>query len=75
MANTMLNASAGHTLGSQIGDWFEEYFVLPLLQKVATELKLFFDSRFIEREARTSKIQWKDVDGNLVVSCLNAQSL
>ena len=66
MADTDLKASAGHTLGSQIGDWFEEFFVLPLLQKVAMELKLFLDSRFIEREARTGKIQWQDVDGNSV---------
>jgi hypothetical protein len=66
MTDNPLNASAGHTLGSQIGDWFEEFFVLPLLQKVARKLELFLDSRFIEREARTGKIQWEDVDGNSV---------
>ena len=25
------NASSGHKLGQLIGDWYEEYFVLPLL--------------------------------------------
>ena len=75
MADTDLKASAGHTLGSQIGDWFEEFFVFPLLQKVATELKLFLDSRFIEREARTGKIQWQDVDGNSVAVLLKSNSL
>jgi hypothetical protein len=30
----MNNASSGHKLGQLIGDWYEEYFVFPLLQEV-----------------------------------------
>ena len=59
-------ASSGHKLGQLIGDWAERYFVLPLLQKVAVELGLFLDSRFINRPARGDKILWPDVDGNRV---------
>lgn len=57
-------ASAGHKLGQLIGDWHEEYFVLPLLYKVAKSLDLFVDSRFITRAIRQGKIIWKDNDGN-----------
>lgn len=60
------NASSGHKLGQLIGDWFEEYFVYPLLQSVATELNLFVDSRFIERTVRAGKLIWSDVDENKV---------
>jgi hypothetical protein len=59
-------ASSGHKLGQLIGDWFEEYFVLPLLKNVANELHLFLDSRFIKREVRGRKIEWFDSDGNTV---------
>src|SRR6266480_4602675 len=38
-------ASAGHRLGQLVGDWFEEFFVLPLLRKVADQLKLFLVDR------------------------------
>jgi hypothetical protein len=58
------SASAGHKLGQLIGDWYEAYFVLPLLQQVGRELDLFVDSRLVERAARTGKIIWKDIDGN-----------
>jgi hypothetical protein len=58
--------SSGHKLGQLIGDWFEEYFVLPLLKTVANELHLFIDSRFIKRTVRGSKIEWLDSDGNRV---------
>ena len=58
--------SSGHKLGQLIGDWFEEYFVLPLLKTVANELHLFIDSRFIKRAVRGSKIEWLDSDGNRV---------
>jgi len=64
MANK--NASSGHKLGQLIGDWYEEYFVLPLLKKAADALDLFVDSRFIEREVRDGKILWKDIDENSV---------
>lgn len=64
MANK--NASSGHKLGQLIGDWYEAYFVLPLLQQVGHELDLFVDSRLVERTARTGKIIWKDIDGNSV---------
>ncbi len=61
-----INASSGHKLGQVIGDWFEEYFVYPLLQDVAKKLNLFVDSRFISRKIRGDKIQWKDIDDNYV---------
>lgn len=64
MANK--NASSGHKLGQLIDDWYEEYFVLPLLKKVAVSLELFIDSRFIDRKAREGKILWEDIDGNSV---------
>lgn len=63
MAN---NASSGHKLGQLIGDWHEEYFVLPLLQKVGKSLELYVDSRFVERQVRQGKIVWEDYDGNSV---------
>lgn len=60
-------SSAGHKLGQLVGDWFEEHFVLPLLQKVADHLKLYLDHRFRKRKARTSdKIIWRDEDNNEV---------
>jgi hypothetical protein len=61
-----MNASAGHRLGQIVGDWFEEYVVLPLIGKAARQLDLFIDSRFIERPARSGKIVWTDIDGNQV---------
>ncbi len=64
MAGT--NASSGHKLGQLIGDWYEEYFVLPLLQEVGQALNLFVDSRFTTREIRDSKILWDDLNGNSV---------
>ncbi len=64
MANK--NASSGHKLGQQIGDWYEEYFVLPLLQRVGRSLDLFVDSRFVNRKAREGKRIWEDSDGNSV---------
>ncbi|MDW8265314.1 MAG: hypothetical protein RMJ52_08270 [Gemmataceae bacterium] len=61
------HASAGHKLGQLVGDWFEEFFVLPLLRRVADHLKLYLDCRFCTRKARESdKIIWKDVEGNEV---------
>ncbi|MGK7947002.1 MAG: hypothetical protein AB4058_21290 [Microcystaceae cyanobacterium] len=63
---TKSSASSGHKLGQLVGDWFEEYFVFPLLQKVGQELELFVDSRFVKRTVRTGKIIWYDIDGNAV---------
>jgi hypothetical protein len=58
-------SSAGHKLGQLVGDWYEEHFVLPLLQEVAARLRLDLDHRFRTRPARTGdKIIWKDEDGN-----------
>ncbi len=58
-------SSAGHKLGQLVGDWFEEHFVLPLLEQVADHLKLFLDHRFRNRKCRESeRILWKDEDGN-----------
>ncbi len=66
MATKGRKASAGHKLGQLIGDWFEEYFVFPLLKDIARTLNLFLDSRFIHRRARGEKIQWKDAENNYV---------
>lgn len=60
----MAIASSGHKLGQLIGDWFEEYFVFPLLIKVGKELDLFVDTRFVDRSSRNSKIIWTDIDDN-----------
>ena len=60
------NASSGHKLGQLVGDWFEEYFVYPLLQKVGKDLGLFVDTRFTNRAVRNGKILWEDIDGNVV---------
>ena len=57
------NASAGHKLGQLIGDWFEEYFVLPLLTGVADGLRLYLDHRFRARSARGEKILWATKKG------------
>ena len=58
-------ASAGHKLGQLVGDWFEEYLVLPLLQQVAEHLHVYVDHRFRTRKSRVGdKIIWKDVDGS-----------
>jgi hypothetical protein len=59
-------SSSGHKLGQIIGDWYEEYFAYPVLQKVADELGLYIDSRFKQRECRGEKIIWEDIDGNAV---------
>ncbi|MGP1387073.1 MAG: DNA methyltransferase [Thainema sp.] len=63
-------SSSGHKLGQLIGDWFEEFFVLPLLTQVSEKLDLFLDNRFVERpvinEHRGEKIIWNDEDGNSV---------
>ncbi len=60
-------ASSGHSLGQKVGDWLEEFFVLPLLKQVAQHLKLFLDNRFRARKARMGdKISWKDEDDNEV---------
>lgn len=60
-------SSAGHKLGQLVGDWLEEYLVLPLLQSVADHLKLFLDHRFRSRTFRPGeKIVWRDVDDNEV---------
>jgi hypothetical protein len=60
------HASAGHKLGQLVGDWFEEYFVFPLLKDVAGRLHLYLDCRFQSRSVRGEKILWADEDGNLV---------
>ena len=59
-------SSAGHKLGQLIGDWFEKYFVLPLLAETANRLELFLDSRFKTRSSRGERIVWQDADENTV---------
>jgi hypothetical protein len=58
------HASAGHKLGQLVGDWFEQYFVVPLLEQAANALRLFLDNRFRTRQARGEKIIWTDEEGN-----------
>lgn len=58
-------ASSGHKLGQIVGDWWEGFVVQPLLESIANDLELFLDSRFVEREVRSSsKILWPDEQGN-----------
>ena len=59
-------ASSGHLLGQLIGDWWERYVLLPMLQAIAIELDMFADNRYIKRTCRGDKIHWKDYDGNVV---------
>lgn len=59
-------ASAGHKLGQLVGDWFERYFVLPMLEEVVGRLKLYLDHRFRQRPARGDKLIWRDEDQNTV---------
>lgn len=66
MDNANNNASAGHKLGQIIGDWYEEYVALPVLQKIADDLGLFLDGRFKKRSCRGEKILWNDADNNTV---------
>lgn len=66
VANGEGASSAGHQLGQLIGDWFEAYFVQPLLARAARKLDLFLDSRFVARPARGDKILWSDESGNAV---------
>lgn len=60
------HASAGHKLGQLVGDWFEQYFVRPMLDEVAGRLKLYLDHRFRSRPARGDKLIWRDEEGNAV---------
>ncbi|MEO0683614.1 MAG: hypothetical protein AAFY76_00855 [Cyanobacteria bacterium J06649_11] len=64
--NAKSSASSGHKLGQIIGDWYEEYFALPILQEVANELGMYCDSRFSQRDCRGEKILWQDYEGNQV---------
>jgi hypothetical protein len=67
MAAKTKRVSSGHKLGQVIGDWWEEHVILPLLAKVAADLDLWLDCRFVKRSCRTgSKILWNDIDGNAV---------
>jgi hypothetical protein len=59
-------ASSGHKLGQLVGDWFQDYFVLPLLQELASHLGLYLDHRLKSRTVRSEKIEWSDEDGNSV---------
>lgn len=59
-------SSSGHKLGQVVGDWYEEYFAVPLLEDLAQKLNLYLDHRFRKRTCRGSKILWKDSQGNSV---------
>lgn len=67
MTRTPKRVSSGHKLGQVIGDWWEQFVILPLLSEVSQKLDLQLDCRFIQRSCRTgAKILWDDVDGNAV---------
>lgn len=61
-------SSSGHKLGQLVGDWFQDCFVLPLLQEAAGKLGLFLDHRACVRGrgVRGDKILWADEDKNAV---------
>lgn len=59
-------ASSGHKLGQLVGDWFQDCFVLPLLEGLAGDLRLYLDHRLKTRTARGEKIEWADEHGNCV---------
>lgn len=59
-------SSSGHKLGQIVGDWFEEYVALDLLERVAKALGLYLDHRFKKRHCRNEKILWHDNEGNAV---------
>lgn len=59
-------SSAGHRLGQIVGDWWETQVIYPLLLDVATSLNLHLDNRIIQRECRSAKVQWADIEGNIV---------
>jgi hypothetical protein len=66
-ANENARASAGHKLGQLVGDWFEQFFVVPLAERIARELALFADHRFVKRAVRgAGKVLWTDIEGNQV---------
>lgn len=58
--------SSGHKLGQLVGDWFEQYVAVLLLEKVAHQLGLYLDHRHKKRSCRSGKIIWSDLDGNNV---------
>ncbi len=58
--------STGHLLGQIIGDWWEKYIVMPMLEDVAQKLNLFSDCRHVNRLCRGEKVQWNDAEGNIV---------
>ncbi len=60
-------ASSGHRVGQLVGDWWEEFVVLPLLKAAADKLALYLDCRFVARKFRSgTKINWEDSTGNVV---------
>lgn len=61
-----LTSSSGHKLGQLVGDWFEEYVALDLLEHIALELDLYLDHRFKKRTCRNEKILWVDNENNKV---------
>lgn len=61
-------SSSGHKLGQLVGDWFQDWFVVPLLNEVAGRLGLFLDHRNCRRvrAVRSDRILWVDEDKNQV---------
>lgn len=59
-------SSSGHKLGQVVGDWYEEYFAVPVLENLASKLNLYLDHRFRKRSCRGNKILWMDSQKNSV---------
>lgn len=59
-------SSAGHRIGQIVGDWWEKNVIYPMLMNIANKADLFLDNRIVERSFRGSKVQWSDMDGNIV---------
>jgi hypothetical protein len=60
------SVSSGHKLGQLIGDWFEKFFVLPLLIEVSDKLQLNLNNRFVKIPGRPNRLKWKDENNNTV---------
>ena len=62
------SVSSGHKLGQIVGDWYEEFFALPILKEICQELDIYLDHRFKSRACRREKkkIIWNDSQGNSV---------
>ena len=63
MANELENASSGHKLGQLVGDWFQDYFVLPMLKGIADKLGLRTRSAVVRYAIRMGLLGAESLDG------------